>query len=341
MAEIITIKALSKTFGTGESAVHALRDVNLTVNKGDIFGVIGLSGAGKSTLVRCINRLEEPDCGEITLCGKNILALSEKELNLARQEIGMIFQQFNLLAQSTILDNVCFPMRIAGWKKPESDKRAKELLTRVGLSGRENAYPAQLSGGMKQRVAIARALALSPKVLLCDEATSALDPATTRSILSLLKDINRELGVTVVVITHEMAVIEEICTRVAILDQSQVAECGAVEEIFVNPRSDIARQLIFAGEKRRDVFQGKRCLRIVFDGKGAFEPVIADMVLSCNAPVNILFADTKSIEGVTYGQMVVQLPDDSGAVSRILRHLSTSGVRYYEEQTPVDCGKEG
>ena len=337
MGEIIGIRGLTKTFGAGEGAVHALSNVSLSVEEGDIFGVIGLSGAGKSTLVRCINRLEEPDGGEIIVDGKNILALGEKELNEARRGIGMIFQQFNLLEQKTILENVCFPMRIAGWKKAEREARARELLARVGLSGREAAYPAQLSGGMKQRVAIARALSLSPKVLLCDEATSALDPETTRSILSLLKDINRELHVSVVVITHEMAVIEEICTRVAILDQSKVVECGAVEEIFVNPQSDIARRLIFAGEKRREVFRGKRCVRIVFDGKGAFEPVIADMVLSCNAPVNILFADTKPIENVTYGQMVIQLPEDEGASARIMRYLAQSGVRYYEEQNTLDA----
>ncbi len=341
MAAIIEIKNLTKTFGTGESAVHALSDVSLTVNEGDVFGVIGLSGAGKSTLVRCINRLEKPDGGEIRLNGQNVLALSQRELNRARQGIGMIFQQFNLLAQATILENVRFPMAIAGWDRAKADARARELLARVGLAGRESAYPSQLSGGMKQRVAIARALALSPKVLLCDEATSALDPATTRSILALLKDINRELGVTVVIITHEMAVIEEICTRVAILDQSRVAECGAVEDIFANPRSSIARQLIFAGDKRREVFRGKRCLRLVFDGKSAFEPVIADMVLACGAPVSILFADTKPIEGVTYGQMVIQLPDDGGAVSRILRHLDSTGVRYFEEQIPSDCGANG
>ena len=229
MNEIITVRGLTKSFADGEKKVTALNGVDLTVYEGDIFGVIGLSGAGKSTFVRCLNRLEEPDDGSIIINGQDVRELSEKELNIARRNIGMIFQQFNLLSQASILDNVCFPMEIAHWKKADAKKRALELIELVGLAGRENAYPAQLSGGMKQRVAIARALTLSPKILLCDEATSALDPATTRSILTLLKKINRELGVTIVIITHQMSVIEEACNRVAILDKSRIAECGEVE----------------------------------------------------------------------------------------------------------------
>lgn len=209
MNEIITVRGLTKSFADGEKKVTALNGVDLTVYEGDIFGVIGLSGAGKSTFVRCLNRLEEPDEGSIIINGQDMRELSENELNIARRNIGMIFQQFNLLSQASILDNVCFPMEIAHWKKADAKKRALELIELVGLAGRENAYPAQLSGGMKQRVAIARALTLSPKILLCDEATSALDPATTRSILTLLKKINRELGVTIVIITHQMSVIEE------------------------------------------------------------------------------------------------------------------------------------
>ena len=206
MNEIITVRGLTKSFADGEKKVTALNGVDLTVYEGDIFGVIGLSGAGKSTFVRCLNRMEEPDEGSIIINGQDVRELSEKELNIARRNIGMIFQQFNLLSQASILDNVCFPMEIAHWKKADAKKRALELIELVGLAGRENAYPAQLSGGMKQRVAIARALTLSPKILLCDEATSALDPATTRSILTLLKKINRELGVTIVIITHQMSV---------------------------------------------------------------------------------------------------------------------------------------
>lgn len=237
MNEIITVRGLTKSFADGEKKVTALNGVDLTVYEGDIFGVIGLSGAGKSTFVRCLNRLEEPDEGSIIINGQDVRELSEKELNIARRNIGMIFQQFNLLSQASILDNVCFPMEIAHWKKADAKKRALELIELVGLAGRENAYPAQLSGGMKQRVAIARALTLSPKILLCDEATSALDPATTRSILTLLKKINRELGVTIVIITHQMSVIEEACNRVAILDKSRIAECGEVEEVSVGQRA--------------------------------------------------------------------------------------------------------
>ena len=237
MNGIITVRSLTKSFADGEKKVTALNGVELTVYEGDIFGVIGLSGAGKSTFVRCLNRLEEPDEGSIIINGQDVRELSEKELNIARRNIGMIFQQFNLLSQASILDNVCFPMEIAHWKKADAKKRALELIELVGLAGRENAYPAQLSGGMKQRVAIARALTLSPKILLCDEATSALDPATTRSILTLLKKINRELGVTIVIITHQMSVIEEACNRVAILDKSRIAECGEVEEVFAGQRA--------------------------------------------------------------------------------------------------------
>ena len=226
---IIQIEHLNKTFGAGPTAVHALEDINLAVQPGEIFGIIGLSGAGKSTLVRCMNLLERPTSGSVVVDGKEMTKLSTKELNRARQSIGMIFQSFNLLMQRTALDNVCFPLELIGTKRPQARKRAQELLDLVGLGDRANAYPAQLSGGQKQRVAIARALATSPKVLLCDEATSALDPTTTASILALLKDLNEKLGVTVVVITHQMNVIEEICHRVAILDHGVVAEQGTVE----------------------------------------------------------------------------------------------------------------
>lgn len=333
MKEIITVRGLSKSFNGGEKKVTALNGVDLTVYEGDIFGVIGLSGAGKSTLVRCLNRLEEPDEGNIIINGQDIRSLNEKELNVARRNIGMIFQQFNLLSQASILENVCFPMEIAHWKKADAKKRALELIELVGLSGRESAYPSQLSGGMKQRVAIARALTLSPKILLCDEATSALDPATTRSILALLKKINKELGVTIVIITHQMSVIEEACNRVSILDKSRIVECGDVEDVFHHPKSDIARQLILGeGAGHTEFTPGGKRVRIVFDGKDAFEPIIADIVLNCKAAVNILFADTRTIDGVVYGQMLVQLPDDEDAAQRILTYLSGTGVHFSEEE---------
>jgi len=242
----------------------------------------------------------------------------------------MIFQQFNLLMQRTALQNICFPLEIAGVPKKEARKRAYELLEIVGLSDKAKAYPAQLSGGQKQRIAIARALATNPKVLLCDEATSALDPTTTRSILNLLKEINQKLGITIVVITHEMSVIEKICNRVAIIDQSRIAEMGAVEDVFMKPKSKIAKQLVFSGAKHIEKFEGKDKIRIIFDGRTSFEPVIANMVMECKTPVNILFADTKDIYGKAYGQMVIQLPDDEIGQKRIYAYLETHKIPFEE-----------
>ena len=241
---MIEIRNLNKTFTTAAGPLVALNDVNLTIQDGEIFGIIGLSGAGKSTLVRCINLLERPTGGDVLLDGQSLTALGQKELLKTRQSIGMIFQGFNLLAQRTVLKNVCYPLEIAGVDKKEARAVAMEQLKLVGLADRCDSYPSQLSGGQKQRVAIARALATKPKYLLCDEATSALDPKTTSAILELLKQINRTLGVTIVVITHQMEVIDQICDRVAIIDQSRIVECGKVSEVFANPQSDIARRLI-------------------------------------------------------------------------------------------------
>ena len=241
---IIQLKNLGKQFKTTNGTVTALDDINLEIYPGEIFGIIGLSGAGKSTLVRCINYLETPTSGSVIFEGVSLAGQSQGVIRKARRNMGMIFQQFNLLAQRNVLQNVCFPMELVGTPKKEAKKRAQELLAMVGLEDRMKAYPAQLSGGQKQRVAIARAMATNPKVLLCDEATSALDPNTTKQILELLKQINREMGVTVIVITHEMAVIEAICDRVAIIDQSHIAESGSVSEIFSNPKTPIGRQLI-------------------------------------------------------------------------------------------------
>ena len=330
---IIEIRGLGKWFDTKNGRIDALRDINLSIEKGEIFGIIGRSGAGKSTLVRCINMLERPTSGEVLIDGKSMTELSQRELREKRRDITMIFQGFNLLMQRNCLKNVCFPLELAGVKKAEAEKRAAELLELVGLGDKFKSYPAQLSGGQQQRVAIARALATHPEILLCDEATSALDPATTRSILTLLKKINRELGVTIVIITHQMSVIEEACNRVAILDKSRIAECGEVEEVFRRPKSEIAKQLILGeGAGRSEFTPGGRRVRIVFDGKSAFEPIIADMVLNCKAAVNILFADTRTIDGVIYGQMIVQLPDDADAAQRILNYLSGTGVHYNEEE---------
>ena len=245
MKPIIRAQNISKTFQANNGQVEAVKNITFSIEKGDIFGIIGLSGAGKSTLVRCLNLLEKPNEGNIYIDGKNLMELSERELRKERQDIGMIFQHFNLLMQRNVVDNICFPLEIAGVKKKDARKRALELLETVGLSEKAKAYPAQLSGGQKQRVAIARVLANNPKILLCDEATSALDPQTTKSILNLLKEINQKYGITIVVITHEMAVIREICSKVAVLDQGTLVEQGTVEEIFRAPKTEQAKNLIF------------------------------------------------------------------------------------------------
>ena len=327
---MIELQHLSKTYRGASGQVEALRDIDLTIRDGEIFGVIGLSGAGKSTLVRCINLLERPTGGKVIIDGQDITALSHKELLKLRRSIGMIFQGFNLLEQRTVLENVIFPLRRTGTPKPAARERGRELLELVGLSEKEGAYPAQLSGGQKQRVAIARALATDPKVLLCDEATSALDPNTTRSILELLKKINAEMGVTIIVITHEMKVIEQICNRVAVIDQSHIVEQGLVKDVFLAPRSRIARELILPQTEAVEEVHGERKVRIVFDGNSAFEPVISNLTLECHAAVNILGADTKNIDGKAYGQMLLQLPEDENAQSRIFNYLNSRKIPYEE-----------
>ncbi len=329
---MIEIRNLNKTYASANGPITALQDINLTVEDGEIFGIIGLSGAGKSTLVRCINLLERPTSGEVLLDGRSLTELSEKELLLTRQTIGMIFQGFNLLEQRNVLQNICFPLEIAGVKKATAVARAKELLEVVGLTDREKSYPSQLSGGQKQRVAIARALATKPRYLLCDEATSALDPTTTQSILALLKEINDTMGVTVVVITHEMKVIEQICDRVAVIDQSRIAEVGPVSDVFNNPQSEIARELILPKAKLSDSITSGTRLRIVFDGESSFRPVVSNLILACQVPVNILFADTRDIDGKAYGHMLLQLSEeDPQQLERVLSYLEAQGIRYSKE----------
>ena len=328
---MIELKKLNKTFKTTNGSIVALDDIDLTINDGEIFGIIGLSGAGKSTLVRCINLLERPTAGEVVIDGKNLMTLTSRELLNVRRSIGMIFQGLNLLEQRSILKNVCFPLEVADVKKADAVKRARELLEMVGLSERENAYPSQLSGGQKQRVAIARALATEPKYLLCDEATSALDPNTTQSILQLLKKINKTLGVTIVVITHEMKVIDSICDRVAVIDNSKIAEQGRVSDVFINPRSAIAKELILPRAVANLEISGKRRIRIIFDGSKSSKPVISELVLASQVPVNIMFADTKDIDGVAYGHMILELPDNPGASDKIFSWLNANGIVYREE----------
>lgn len=332
---IISIKDLEKIYKSKTSHVKALEQINLDVLEGEIFGIIGLSGAGKSTLVRCMNFLERPTKGTVFFDGKDLSGLSRKELLIARQSMGMIFQQFNLLMQRNSVGNICFPLEIIGMDKKLAQKRAFELLDLVGLSDKANAYPAQLSGGQKQRVAIARALATKPKVLLCDEATSALDPATTHSILGLLKQINKELGLTIVVITHEMSVIEEICQRIAIIDNSQIVEIGSVIDIFTNPKSDIAKSFASPGGDRPDKVIGKRLCQIIFDGNSSYEPILAKTILECKAPVNIMFADTKNIDGRAFGQMIIQLPEDENLSNRVLAYLRTQDIIVKEVEASV------
>ncbi len=336
METIIQVKDVTKTFIGKDNKVEALKGINLDIHKGEIYGIIGMSGAGKSTLVRCLNFLERPTTGTVLIEGKDMSSLKEGELRKTRTEIAMIFQHFNLLMQRTVLDNICFPLEITGASKREARKRAKELLEVVGLSEKAKAYPAQLSGGQKQRVAIARALANNPKILLCDEATSALDPTTTKAILALLKEINEKYGITIVIITHEMAVVQEICTHVAIIDSGSLAETGTVEEVFARPKSSAAKKLVFQSDgSKYEEMQGKRCIRIVFKSNSSFEPVIANMVLACKAPVNILLADTKDIGGVAHGQMILQLPEETVVEEKMIQYLVERNLEVEELQNYV------
>ena len=330
---MIEIQNLTKRFTTQGGTVMALEDISLTIRDGDIFGIIGMSGAGKSTLVRCINMLERPDEGLVAVNGKEMQTLSPAQLRSARREIAMIFQQFNLLMQRNCLKNICFPLELAGRPKAEAEARARQLLELVGLPDKAEAYPAQLSGGQKQRIAIARALATDPKVLLCDEATSALDPNTTHSILQLIKKINRELGITVVVITHQMSVVEEICNRVAILDGGHVVEQGDVGQIFSNPRTAAARKLVFpAGAAQSELVPGRRMVRVAFNGTQTTDkPLVASLAIECNALVSIIAADTRIVNGQTLGSMLLALPEDEAAAQRAIDYIANYPGLSFEE----------
>ena len=328
---MIELRSLGKTYHTSDKEIVALEDIDLTIRDGEIYGIIGLSGAGKSTLVRCINLLERPTSGQVLIDGKDILALSRKELLNLRQSIGMIFQGFNLLEQRDVLHNVTFPLEVSGVKRDEAKERAMELLELVGLRDRAGSYPSQLSGGQKQRVAIARALATKPKYLLCDEATSALDPNTTRSILELLATINETMGVTIVIITHEMKVIDQICDRVAVLDNSRIAEEGKVSEVFTNPRSAIARELILPDSRSDAMEPGGRRVRLTFRSEHSQEPVLSRMILDCGCPVNILYANMKELDSETYGQMLLELPSSERDSEKIIAWLKSSPIEWQEE----------
>ena len=331
---MIEIKHLSKTFGVSGGTVDALKDITLTIPDGEIYGIIGMSGAGKSTLVRCINMLERPTAGDILIDGKSMTELSQKELREKRRDITMIFQGFNLLMQRNCLKNVCFPLELAGVKKAEAEKRAAELLELVGLGDKFKSYPAQLSGGQQQRVAIARALATHPKILLCDEATSALDPQTTQSILSLIRDIHDRLGITVIIITHQMSVVEQICTRVAILDGGTVAEEGAVSGVFSSPKSEAAKRLVYPEGYQNPVMSGEdgAVIRVVFNGANATEtPLIAKMAIEENIAASILSASTRSIGDKAYGNMLLGISGGKEQTQRALDYLGSIPDIFVEE----------
>lgn len=334
---MISLKNVSKTFRTADGSVEALKNVSLSIPDGDIFGIIGMSGAGKSTLVRCINMLERPSSGSIEIDGRNLGELSDRELRLVRRDVTMIFQGFNLLMQRNCLKNVCFPLELAGKKKSEARKRALELLDLVGLKDKARAYPAQLSGGQQQRVAIARALTTDPKVLLCDEATSALDPTTTHSILELIRSINEKLGITVILITHQMSVVESICRHVAILDDGEIVEQGEVAQVFSHPQSPAARRLVFPERDADSILTGEseeRLLHILFNGAmAAGTPLIARMAVEKGIEANIRYASTRSIGGKAYGSMLLGIQGDDGTMTTAISYLMQTPDVIAEEVT--------
>ena len=325
----IQLKNLCKVYQIPGGEVHALQNINLTIEKGDIYGIIGMSGAGKSTLIRCLNRLDTPTDGQVLIDGQNVLAMKKKELLQTRRRMAMIFQQFNLQMQKTVARNVRYPLEIAGVPKKEADARVMELLRIVGLEEKAKAYPAQLSGGQKQRVAIARALAGDPEMLLCDEATSALDPMTTQSILALLQKINQEMGITVVLITHEMAVIRQICNKVAILDGGKLAEEGSVDDVFMHTKSAAGRRLFGILPDQEEV-PPQPAIRIVFDGSTAGQPIISKLVKDLGMDVNILSADVRQLNGKSFGQMMIARPEDPTDVKRVMEYLRAAGMTVEE-----------
>lgn len=331
---LIEVQGLRKVFQDAENRVIALNDINLKVYEGEIYGIVGMSGAGKSTLIRCINRLDTPNDGEIRYRGQDILSMDRKTLLQTRRKMGMIFQQFNLFMQRTIAENVRYPLEIADVPRKKADARVLELLEIVGLTEKAGAYPAQLSGGQRQRVGIARALASEPDVLLCDEATSALDPMTTQSILDLLQDINRRLGITILLITHEMAVIRQICHRVAILDGGRVVEEGSVDEVFLNTKSEAGKRLFGVLPEQSAEDPGVPSLRIVFDGAAAEKPIISTLSQETGVFVNILSANMNHLQGKMYGQMIIQKPETDQENKAVISYLEKQGLTVREVNKP-------
>ncbi|MBP5623973.1 MAG: ATP-binding cassette domain-containing protein [Lachnospiraceae bacterium] len=330
MAEIFRLENVTKVYKNDKIEFTALKNINLSITEGEVFGIIGMSGAGKSTLVRTLNRLEEVSEGSVSFYGRNLSELPPSEIRKVRRQIAMIFQSFNLLSQRSVISNVMQPLKIAGIPRSDRKKKALEMLKVVGLEDKKHQFPSRLSGGQKQRVAIARALASDPKVLLCDEATSALDPKITGEILELLKEINETRNLTIVIITHEMSVVEKICDRVAIIDEGNLAEVGEVKEIFRNPKSESARKLVFPSNPFDPSSSDSRLIRVAFDGLSAGRPFIADLVEKTGKKVNILCANTKSVGGVGYGQMVMELPKDKEDQEIVIDFFKSSGLSVQE-----------
>ncbi len=318
---MIELKKVCKTYNSASGQVVALKDIDLTVEDGDIYGIIGLSGAGKSTLVRCINGLEKTDGGEILYRGAPAKFDAEY-----RRNVAMIFQQFNLLQQRNVLKNV----ELAGEIAKDKNRKAKalKLLETVGLKDKANAYPSQLSGGQQQRVAIARALMTDPKVLLCDEATSALDPETTASVLELLKDLNKTMGLTIIIISHQMSVIEAVCNKVAIIDNAEIVTKGYLYDVFLSPQTDAAKKLVYAG-RVSTAFDDKKLIKLKFDGQ-VDAPVVSNIIRDCNVEISILFAETKVIDGKSYGQIIFRLPSFEKDIKKLIKYLQLHGINYEE-----------
>ena len=336
---MIEFTHVSKDFGSGEKMVRAVRDVSLTIQDGEIFGIIGFSGAGKSTLVRCINLLERPTNGTVVVDGKEMTALSLKELRLARRKIGMIFQHFNLMPSRTVFGNVAYPLQGQGLSKQAIQNKVRKLLKLVDIADKETAYPSQLSGGQKQRVAIARALANDPKVLLCDEATSALDPQTTKAILTLLKDLNQKLNLTIVMITHEMAVVKEICDHVAIMEHGQVVEQGEVFSLFADPKQPITQnfirttsnlqkieELIAEGSPVVQLQPGEVIVRLSYIQKNVSEPLISTLSQRFQISLNIIFADIEIVQDAPIGGTVAILSGEREQITKAMEYLIEKNV---------------
>lgn len=336
---MIHLEKVSKIFPTGSGEVRAVREVSLDIKQGEIFGIIGFSGAGKSTLVRCINLLERPTEGTVTVDGTELTGLDEKQLREVRRKIGMIFQHFNLLCSRTVYDNIAFPLKKSKLSKEEKHQKISSLLELVGLSDKKDAYPSQLSGGQKQRVAIARALANDPKVLLCDEATSALDPQTTKSILHLLKQVNETLGITIVVITHEMAVVKDICDRVAIMELGRVVEEGTTEDVFVHPKEKVTRdfigtasnvdkiyELIDQGNDLTKLEKGEKMVMLTYSANNAGTPVISYLAEAFNVTANIIYGNIDILKGKTIGKLVVTLSGEPENLEKALAYIKERKV---------------